>query len=62
MGNLKALKQTKRGVKKMLKKILITIFSLSLLVWVAGCSNQTTKSEDNTAKTEAKENNSKTAC
>jgi sulfate/thiosulfate transport system substrate-binding protein len=43
----------------MLKKILITIFSLSLLVWVAGCSNQTSKSQDNTEKSEAKKTTAK---
>src|SRR5213595_2223584 len=59
MGHLKALKQTKRGVKPMLKKILITIFSLSLLVWVAGCSNQTSKSQDNTENTKAKKTTAK---
>jgi sulfate/thiosulfate-binding protein len=38
----------------MLKKFIITLLSLTMLVWVAGCSNQTSKSGAQTGKTETK--------
>jgi sulfate/thiosulfate transport system substrate-binding protein len=39
-----------------MKKMMITLFSLSLLLWAAGCSNQTAKTNSNTNQNGVKKN------